>query len=98
MTDVVQTARRLLRLLSEESRGPATADELLLFLYRLKDEASVLRSKSGILSGASFSSLGAIIYELESRPDETLDNPDQREFLRTLLTDLKDGTILVKPR
>ncbi len=94
--DVPQNARRLRLLLEEESEA-RVADELLLFFYRLKDSARIVRTSSKVLSGRSFDSLSGILYDLESRPEETLGDPDRVMFLRTILVDLENGTITVDP-
>lgn len=90
--NISQEARRL-RLLLEGESETRVADELLLFFYRLKDTARIIRNRSTAFSGRSFDGLSGIIYDLESRPDETLSNCDQVTFLRTLLQDLENGTI-----
>jgi len=94
--DVPQNARRL-RLLLEEGSEPRAADELLLFFYRLKDSARIVHNRSKVFSARSFDSLGGILYDLESRPDEILGDPDRVKFLRTILEDLENGTIAVDP-
>jgi hypothetical protein len=75
--------------------SPATADDLLLFLYRLRDEYCIIRSKSDRFKGPSFSFLHELLYQLESRPDETLLSAEWRSFIEVLLSDIAAGRIVV---
>ncbi len=98
MDDVINTASELLRRLNQALPAEATAlaDDLLLLLYRLKDEYTVVRSTSRSITGKSFVVLQNPIYNLESAPDATMSNPATVEFLRTLLEDLVRGNIVIR--
>lgn len=80
---------------TDGDRSAGTADELLLFLYRLRDRCRIVRSSSSRFAAISFSFLHDLLYELESRPDETLRSQEWRTFVETLLSDLASGRIIV---
>jgi hypothetical protein len=73
----------------------ATADDLLLFLYRLRDEYRIIRSTSDRFKGPSFTFLQELLYQLESRPDETMLSAEWRAFVEALLSDIAVGKIVV---
>jgi len=91
---VIQQAERLLRCVREET---GWADEVLVFFYRLRDNYTVIASTSQYLRGKSFHALNPVIYDLESRPDETANNREQRSMITGILNDLAEGKILVLP-
>ena len=74
------------------------ADDLLLFLYRLRDRYRVLRPPGDRSKGNSFGFLPDILYQLESRPDATLQSEEWRSRIESILRDLTEGkvTILIK--
>ena len=74
---------------------PLTADNLLLFAYRLRDGYRIVRSTSSRFKGSSFAFLHELLYQLESRPDETMRSVEWREMMEMLLTDLALGRIIV---
>jgi hypothetical protein len=74
------------------------ADDLLLFCYRLRDECRVARSTSKRFQGSSFAFLNELLYDLESRPDDTLRSEERRAFIAELLSDLASGRILVSKK
>jgi hypothetical protein len=86
-------ASSLLRELHEHAGGQQSlsADELLLFLYRLRDGYRVVRSSSDRAKGSSFGFLPDILYQLESRPDEILQSEEWRSHIESLLRDLAEG-------
>ncbi|MGH2569333.1 MAG: hypothetical protein ACRDGA_13425 [Bacteroidota bacterium] len=98
MDDPIIIARSLLGRLNESSPAdvPAIADDLLLFLYRLKDEYIIVRSSSRFITGTSFAVLHDLIYHLESSPDIAMRNPSTVDFIHTLLEDLTRGNILIR--
>jgi len=71
------------------------ADELLLFLYRLRDGYRIVRSKDDRRRNSSFTFLQDLLYQLESRPEETLKSAEWRKQIESLLTDLIDGSLTV---
>jgi hypothetical protein len=79
----------------QDCHSAAAADDLLLFFYRLRDEYRIIRSTSDRFNGASFSFLHELLYQLESRPDETLLSAEWRTFVEVLLSDLVLGKIVV---
>ena len=74
---------------------PLTADNLLLFGYRLRDGYRIVRSTSTRFKGSSFAFLQELLYQLESRPDETMSSVEWREMIERLLIDLALGKIVV---
>ena len=76
-TEVGQLIREAQSLLARIKEGSipavsATADDLLLFCYRLRDGYRIVGSSSKQFRGPTFSSLNGLLYELESKPDETM--------------------------
>ena len=69
-------------------------EDLLVFLYELRDNHSVVKSSSKVFSGKSFAALGELMYELEARPDETASSDDRKIFIRKLLEDIAAGRIV----
>ena len=98
--DAVNTARELLRRTTHDPAAESSsyADDLLLFLYRLKDEYRIVKPSSRSITGKSFSVLDSLIYNLESSPDEALANTATLEFVRLLLEDLVQGNILIQKK
>jgi hypothetical protein len=88
-------ASSFLRELHEHVEGQQSlsADELLLFLYRLRDRYRVVRSSSDRSKGSSFGFLPDILYQLESRPDETLHSEESRSHIESLLSDVAEGRL-----
>ena len=76
-------------------QSAATADDLLLFFYRLRDEYRIVRSTSDRFKGPSFAILHELLYQLESRPDETPLSAEWRTFVEVLLSDIASGRIVV---
>lgn len=96
MDNPIETARELLRRMHQTPPTATLADELLLFLYRLKDEYAIVESASRSITGKSFVVLQGVIYDLESAPDATLRNEATVGFLRTLLEELVRGNIVIQ--
>jgi len=95
--DIAAQAKLFLTALQQMqgSHSAATADDLLLFFYRLRDEYRISRSTSDLFKGPSFSFLHELLYQLESRPDETLLSAEWQSFVEMLLSDLVSGKIVV---
>ena len=95
---LIQDAQSLLKQLGEDpANTPAsTADEALLFCYRLRDEYHIVRSSSRYFRGPAFSFLNGLLYQLESSPDETMRSMEWRSMLENLLKDLVSGSIVVE--
>jgi hypothetical protein len=74
----------------------SVADNALLFCYRLRDGYHIVRSKSSLGKGKSFSFLNELLYQLESRPDEALRSEEWKSMLETLLRDLASGALEVE--
>lgn len=93
--DVQLQAEVLLKRLREEPGGrpAASADDLLLFCYRLRDGYRIVRSTSQRFRGSSFDFLHEVLYQLESRPDEALRSTEWRSLIEALLQDLASGKI-----
>jgi hypothetical protein len=70
-------------------------DELLLFLYRLRDGYRIVRTTSGRVHSSSFAFLQDLLYQLESRPDEALRSPEWKAQIESLLQDLIDGKLTI---
>jgi hypothetical protein len=98
--DILPQARALLEVLrgSSEAEVRKSADDLLLFSHRLHDRYVVLRSSSSRFKGPTFGFLRDVIYQLESRPDETLASPEWRSFLQSLLEEIVTGKIVIAER
>jgi len=98
--DVKERAARLLVQMKELSSSEmvALADDVLLLLNDLRDNWEVQSTSSPRIAGRSFAILSPLIYSLESDPDQTLRNSDQRSFLMGLLQDLGTGRIVAKHR
>jgi hypothetical protein len=95
--DIAAQAKVFLTSLQQphQRSSAATADDLLLFLYRLRDEYRIIQSASDRFNGPSFSFLHELLYQLESRPDETLLSAEWRTFIEVLLSDIRSGRIVV---
>jgi hypothetical protein len=96
----LKTARELQERIHRSSTAelPTLADDLLLFLYRLKDEYRIVKSTGRSVTGRSFSVLDNLIYDLESSPDTTLTTTSSVEFVKLLLEDLVRGNILIQKK
>jgi hypothetical protein len=95
--DIAAQAKVFLTSLQQphERSSAAIADDLLLFFYRLRDEFRIVRSASDRFKGPSFSFLHELLYQLESRPDETLLSAEWRTFVEALLSDIGSSRIVV---
>jgi hypothetical protein len=96
--DLIQRAGALLRQLKDPAGASSalSADDVLLFCYRLRDGYRIVRSSSTRFGGSSFSFLQDLLYQLESRPDETLRSSEWRSIVEALLHDLVTGRITVE--
>lgn len=98
MESPVLQAKTLLRSLNETRRSEENlADELLLFLYRLRDTHRIIRSSHPLVQGKSFVVLNEVIYRLESDPDTALSDGEISGTLRSVLEGIVKGTILLGP-
>lgn len=88
-------ARALLHRFKDAGERRSCADDLLLFLYRLRDRAAIVENRSALFRGRSFRFLHPLIYDLESRPDVTMTDEHQSRIIQTLLSDLAAGRIVV---
>jgi hypothetical protein len=79
---------------SYDRQSGTTADDLLLFFYRLRDGYRIVRSTSDRFKGPSFAFLHELLYQLESRPDETMLSAEWRTFIEVLLSDISLGRIV----
>ncbi len=98
--DILTQARALFGVLkdAQEAEVRKAADDLLVFCYRLHDRYVILRSSNPRFKGPTFAILRDVMYQLESKPDETLASPEWREFLRSLVEDIVTGRIVVSKR
>ena len=94
---ISREAQLLSERLSHHAAGKTSlpADDLLLFLYRLRDEYRIVRSTSPRFKGSSFTFLHELLYQLESRPDETLQSDEWRALIDALLHDLATGKLVL---
>jgi hypothetical protein len=95
--DLMLQASSLLKAVREHAGGPQDmkADDLLLFLYRLRDGYRVVHSSSDRSKGNSFGFLPDILYQLESRPDATLESEEWNSRIELLLRDLAEGRLML---
>jgi hypothetical protein len=98
--DLTQQADVFLRQLRDQQKGGAalSADDLLLFLYRLRDGYRIVHSGGGRFKGPSFAFLHELLYQLESRPDETLDTAEWREIIESFLQELASKKITLEKK
>ena len=90
---MLEKARSFLTLLRNSTDATALADDLLVFFYDLHDRYRIVRSSSPRFSAKSFAVLGDLIYNLESKPDETMKSEYWRNFIENLLGDIATGRI-----
>lgn len=100
-TEVGQLIKEAQSLLARIKEGSipavsATADDLLLFCYRLRDGYRIVGSSSKRFRGPTFSSLNGLLYELESKPHETMQSAEWRSVIENLLQALVSGAIIVE--
>lgn len=95
----LQAAALLRELLGHAgSQNNLKPDDLLLFLYRLRDGYNVVRSTRGRPTGTSFGSLPDILYQLESRPDAALQSEEWRSRIESLLRELAEGKLTLEQK
>jgi hypothetical protein len=95
---LLREAASLLRRLQEES-GPqhtSLADDLLLALYRLRDEFQIVESSSKEFRGPTFSFLNGLLYGLESDPEATMHSAEMRSLMERVLKALVSGAIRIR--
>jgi hypothetical protein len=95
--DLMLQASFLLKELHEYagSQRDLMADDLLLFLYRLRDRYRVLRPSGDRSKGTSLGFLPDILYQFESRPDATLQSEEWRSRIESILHDLAEGKLTI---
>jgi ABC-type sugar transport system substrate-binding protein len=91
---MVEKARLFLQGLSSADIS-GIADDLLVFLYDLHDNYRITQSSGSRFSAKSFGFLNDLIYNLESRPDETMQSDHWREFIRAVLDDIVAKRIVI---
>lgn len=97
MRELMVEAQSFLMQMSSHSgdQKDFNVDELLLFLYRLRDGYRVVRTTSGRAHDSSLAFIQDLLYQLESRPDEALQSPEWKAQIETLLQDLVDGKLTI---
>jgi hypothetical protein len=95
--DLMLQASSLLKELHDYAGGQRDlkADNLLLFLHRLRDRYRVLHPSSDRSKLTSIGFLPDILYQLESHPDATLQSEELRSRIETLLRDLAEGKLTI---
>ena len=93
--DIITEARKFLRLLRESSEYESLkyANEVLMYLYNLQDNYTVLKSRSPRFSQGQIISLRHLIYQLESKPEETFRSCELKNFLMLTLEDIALGRV-----
>lgn len=95
MRELMVQASSLLGRLHEHagSRDEARADDILLLLYRVRDRYRILDPSGDRSKGPSFGYLPDLLYQLESRPDATLQSDEWRPRIESILRDLAEGKL-----
>jgi len=99
---LIEEAQSLLTRLKEDpkeypmERSPALADDVLVFCYRLRDGYRIVRTSSRQFHGPTFAFLNGLLYELESKPDETMKSSEWRSVLENVLSALASGAIVLQ--
>ncbi len=98
--NVTHQADAFLKQLRDQRSGwtSLSADDLLLFLYRLHDGYRIVRSGSRRFRGPSFAFLQGLLYQLESRPDKTFDSAEWRKFIEVFLQELVSKKIILEKK
>jgi hypothetical protein len=93
MQDVKQQAASLIRQLSgqEGVRQDGLADDILLFLYRLRDGYDIVHSTNTSSGGNELVYLQDVLYQLESQPERALESEEWRARIEGLLRGLTEG-------
>ena len=95
--NIAAQAKGFLTALRQTNEPPSAtiADDLLVFFYRLRDQYRIVQSTSDRFKGPSFSFLLELLYQLESRPDDTLQSEEWRSFVEVLLSEMASGKTVV---
>jgi hypothetical protein len=91
--DVKLQAASLLRQLSGQEGKPqeGLADDILLFLYRIRDGHETFHSTNTPSMVNELVHLQDVVYQLESRPDRTLESEEWKARVESLLRCLAEG-------
>jgi len=92
---MIEKARSFLKVLLSSQDTSTIADDLLVFFYDLHDHYRIVHSSGSRFSGKSFGFLNDLVYNLESRPDETMRSDHWREFIRVVLDDIVAQRIVI---
>lgn len=97
---ILAEAQRFLRIVlgSSEYESSRYADEILLYLYNLQDNYTVLKSMSPRFSQGPIMNLKHLIYQLESRPEETFRNSDTKSLMVLTLEDIASERVEPVPK
>ena len=92
---IIGEARKFLEILRDSSEYESLkhADEILLYLYSLQDNYTILKSRSPRFSEGPVISLRHLIYQLESDPEETFRNYNMKNFMTLILEDIAFGRV-----
>lgn len=90
---MLEKARRFLNLLRTSEDPTPFADDLLVFFYDLHDNYRIVSSTNHRISAKGFTILSDLIYNLESRPDETMRDDHWKSFCEMILEDIAVGRI-----
>jgi len=93
--DIIAEARKFLQILQQSSEYESMkyADEILVYLYNLQDHYTILKTKSPRFSQGKIRSLGDLIYQLESKPEESFRSSELKNFLILALEDIALGRV-----
>ena len=90
-----EKALKFLNILRSSTDATELADDLLVLFYDLHDHYRIAQSSSPRFSAKSFAILGELIYNLESRPDETMQSEHWKSFCEMILEDIDTGRITI---
>ncbi|MEE9224647.1 MAG: hypothetical protein V3U68_00425 [Bacteroidota bacterium] len=91
-----QIADRFLQSMRSGFADDRWTDDVLVFLYRLKDQFQVVRSKSLYVTPRSWGVMDDLIQQMEERGSSLLGDQEVVERLIGLLNDLSTGKIALK--
>jgi len=91
-----QIADRFLQSMRNGSADDRWTDDVLVFLYRLKDQFQVVRSNSLYVTPRSWGVMDDLIQQMEERGSSLLGDQEVVERLIGLLNDLSTGKIALK--
>lgn len=91
-----QIADRFLQAMRKGYADDRWTDDVLVFLYRLKDQFQVVRSSSMFVTPRSWGAMDDLIQQMEERGPSLLNDQDAVERLKGVLEDLSTGKIVLK--